>query len=206
MVTLKLYLKQKLFGLKMQEGSDLPGHINVFNQLVADLMKVDVKIDDEDRAIILLCSLPRSYEYLVTILTYGKEDIKVEDIVRCYKCKDCGHVKRDCPELKKDGGSISVVIAKKKKDDSDSDGDILTVSSEKSCEAWLLYSVSLFHATSNKELFSSYTKKENGFAYLGDGSGYLAVGVGDIKFKMYDGEEILLKGVKHVPGLTRNLI
>jgi len=41
---------------------------------------------------------------------------------------------------------------------------------------------------------------------MGDGSGYLAVGVGDIKFKLYDGEEILLKGAKHVPGLTRNVI
>ena len=30
--------------------------------------------------------------------------------------------------------------------------------------------------------------------------------MGDIKFKLYDGEEILLKGVKHVSGLTRNLI
>jgi hypothetical protein len=98
------------------------------------------------------------------------------------------------------------VIANKKKDDSDSDGDILTMSSEKSCEAWLLDSASSFHATSNKELFSSYTEKENDFAYLGDGSDYIAEGVGDIKFKLYDGEDILLKGVKHVPGLKRNLI
>jgi hypothetical protein len=30
--------------------------------------------------------------------------------------------------------------------------------------------------------------------------------MGDIKFKMYDGQEILLKGVKHVLGLRRNLI
>jgi len=97
------------------------------------------------------------------------------------------------------------VIANKKKYDSDSDGDLLTVSSEKSCEAWLLDSASSFNATS-KELFSSYTEKENGFAYLGDGSGYLVVEVGDIKFKLYDGEEILLKGVKHVPRLMRNLI
>ena len=59
-LTWKLYLKQKLYGLKMQEGSDLAEHINVFNQLIVDLGKVDVKIDDEDRAIILLCSLPRS--------------------------------------------------------------------------------------------------------------------------------------------------
>ena len=42
----------------MQEGSDLAEHINIFNQLIDDLRKVDVKIDDEDRAIIFLCSLP----------------------------------------------------------------------------------------------------------------------------------------------------
>ena len=65
----------------MQEGSDIAEHINVFNQLIADLRKVDVKIDDEDRAIILLCSLPGSYEHLVTTLTYGKEDVKVDEIV-----------------------------------------------------------------------------------------------------------------------------
>ena len=59
-LTRKLYLKQKLYGLKMQEGSDLAEHINVFNQLIADLGKVDVKIDDEDSASILLCSLLRS--------------------------------------------------------------------------------------------------------------------------------------------------
>src|SRR6266540_4597174 len=57
-VTRKLYLKQKLFGLKMQEGSDLAEHINVFNQLVTDLVKVEVMVEEEDRAIILLCSLP----------------------------------------------------------------------------------------------------------------------------------------------------
>src|SRR6187455_138295 len=65
----------------MQEGSDLAEHINVFNQVIADLVKVEVKVDDEDRAIILLCSLPRSYEHLVTTLTYGKVSIKVQDVV-----------------------------------------------------------------------------------------------------------------------------
>jgi len=45
-----------------------------------------------------------------------------------------------------------------------------------------------------------------GRAYLGDGSGYQVIGVGDIKFKMCGGQEVILKGVRHVPGLTRNLI
>src|SRR6266540_4171121 len=80
-VTRELYLKQKLFGFKMQEGLDLVEHINAFNQLVADLVKVEVTVEDEDRAIILLCSLPGSYEHLITTLTYGKENIKLEDIV-----------------------------------------------------------------------------------------------------------------------------
>src|SRR5438132_1450365 len=213
-LTQKLYLKQKLFGLKMQEGSNLAEHINVFNQLLADLVKVKVKVDDEDRAIILLCSLPRSYEHLVTTLTYGKEDVKVDDIVaallahdqrrknnategsssealqvrydhslddkkgkkkkkkkelQCYECKGWGHIRRNCPELKKGGGTTSVVIANRK-DDSDSDGDLLTVSTEKSCEAWLLDSASSFHVTPKKECFLSYTEMDNGGrAYLGDG-------------------------------------
>ena len=64
----------------MQEGSDLVEHLNVFNQLVVDLAHREVTVDDEDKAIILLCSLPPSYEHVVTTLTYGKETIKIEDI------------------------------------------------------------------------------------------------------------------------------
>jgi hypothetical protein len=41
--------------------------VKVFNQLVADLGKVDVKIDDEDMAIVLLCSLPDSYDIYANI-------------------------------------------------------------------------------------------------------------------------------------------
>ena len=57
-----------------------------------------------------------------------------------------------------------------------------------------------------KEWFSSYIEEDGGLAHLRDDSGYRIIGVGDIKFKMCDGREMLLKGVKHVPGLRRNLI
>lgn len=36
--------------------------------------------------------------------------------------------------------------------------------------------------------------------------GYRVAGVGDIKIKMFDGVERMLRGVRHVPGLRRNLI
>ena len=55
-------------------------HMNASNQVVTDLARLRVKIDDEDRAILLLCSLPPSYEHLITTLTYGKETVELEDI------------------------------------------------------------------------------------------------------------------------------
>ena len=105
-LTRKMYLKQKLYELKMQEGSDLAEHINVFNQLIADLGKVEVKIDEEDRAIILLCSLPGSYEHLVTTLTYGKEDVKVDEIVTTL----LGHEQRRKNNLSEDTSVGAFVV------------------------------------------------------------------------------------------------
>lgn len=66
----KLYVKHKLFGLKMSEGSDLNQYINVFNHIVSNLKRVDVKFDNEDKALMLLNSLHASpmYENLVTTL------------------------------------------------------------------------------------------------------------------------------------------
>ncbi|RDX96861.1 hypothetical protein CR513_20431, partial [Mucuna pruriens] len=45
------------------------------------LLRLDVKIDDKDKAIILMCSLSNSYEHLVTTLTYEKETISLEEII-----------------------------------------------------------------------------------------------------------------------------
>ena|SRR5436190_21948724 len=39
-----------------------------------------VKIEDEDKALILLSSLPYEYEHLVTTLLYGKDTIELEDV------------------------------------------------------------------------------------------------------------------------------
>jgi hypothetical protein len=242
-VTTKLYLKQKLYGLKMQEASDLAGHINVFSQMVTDLEQLGVKIETEDKAIILLCSLPSSYEHVVTTLTYGKESIKVEDIiaallaqelrikngavdgplgdallvrgehskekvkekkkkkVRCYDCGELGHVRRDCPE-RYQKASANVAMSKS---NSDNDGDVLSVSdSVQSTEAWMLDSVSSFHAIHKREWLTSYESGDFVLAYLGDDTGYRAIGVAEIKMRA--GVEHVLQGVRHVPGLRRNLI
>lgn len=68
----KLFVKQRLYILKMQKISNLQQHDNVINNIITDLVRLGVKIDDEDKTIILLYSLPGSYHYLVTTPTYEK--------------------------------------------------------------------------------------------------------------------------------------
>ncbi len=60
--------------------------------------------------------------------------------------------------------------------------------------------------TPRKEWFSLYKSIDFGFVYLGDDTSYPAVGVGEVKIKLEDGGEHVLQGVRHVPGLKRNLI
>ncbi len=76
----------------------------------------------------------------------------------------------------------------------------------KDAEAWILDSASSFHVTPRKEWFSSYKSGEFGFVYLGDDTSYPAMGVGEVKIKLEDEGEHVLQGVRHVPGLKRNLI
>ena len=78
-LTNKPLLKKKLYDLKMEEGSALDQHINVFNQIISDMNQVDVKFEKEDIALMLLNSLPESYDNLVTTLMWGKETLELEE-------------------------------------------------------------------------------------------------------------------------------
>ncbi|MFQ6650479.1 hypothetical protein Gotur_022578 [Gossypium turneri] len=57
----RLVLKQCLFTFHMNEGKLLRHHISQFITLLNDLKNVDVHINDEDQAMLLLCYLPPSY-------------------------------------------------------------------------------------------------------------------------------------------------
>ncbi|GJU97609.1 zinc finger, CCHC-type containing protein [Tanacetum coccineum] len=77
----KLYLKKKLFTFYMHSGKKLSEPIDEFNKLIGDLANIDVDIDDEDQALMLLTSLPPSYDNFVETLLYGKESLTLEDVL-----------------------------------------------------------------------------------------------------------------------------
>jgi hypothetical protein len=50
-------MKMELYNLKMKEGMKIINHLNVFNTFICQLNNMDVKHDDEDKEVTLLCSL-----------------------------------------------------------------------------------------------------------------------------------------------------
>ena len=79
-LTNKLYMKKQLYSLHMKEGSDLLGHLNTFNMLNTQLSSFRVDYEDEDKVLLLLASLPASFDHLVTTLIYEKEAIVLEEV------------------------------------------------------------------------------------------------------------------------------
>ena len=53
----KLFLRKKLYNLRMRDGDSVAEHLNTFNTVVSQLVSVDIKILDEDTCISLLCSV-----------------------------------------------------------------------------------------------------------------------------------------------------
>src|SRR5438045_8540762 len=72
----------------MEEGSTVKGHLDAFNSIIIDLGNVDIKVDSEDQALILLCSLPRSYDAFIDMLLYGKDSISLEDVSSALKSRE----------------------------------------------------------------------------------------------------------------------
>ncbi|GJX45782.1 hypothetical protein Tco_0262458 [Tanacetum coccineum] len=83
----KLYLKKKLYTFYMPAGRKISEHIDEFNKIVLDLANIEVKFKDEDLALLLLTSLPASYEHFVDTLLYRWEDLTLEDVMATLNLK-----------------------------------------------------------------------------------------------------------------------
>jgi hypothetical protein len=80
-LTSRIYLKRQLYSLRMKEGTKVANHLNNFNTLIVQLTSMEVKFEDEDKAITLLCSLPESWDNLVTSINFSSKDVLDYDFV-----------------------------------------------------------------------------------------------------------------------------
>lgn len=75
-----LFICRKFFTWKMQEDDDLLDHINKVKALVEKHACLEELVKNEDVVMILIESLPPSYEYLITTL----ETVPVKELIMQY--------------------------------------------------------------------------------------------------------------------------
>jgi hypothetical protein len=85
----KLFLRKKLFHLRMEDGDSVTEHLNAFNTLVSQLIYVNITIAEEDTCITLLCYLTDSWDNLVVAIgSTTQSTLKYEDVVSSLLSKE----------------------------------------------------------------------------------------------------------------------
>lgn len=281
-LTNRLSLKKQLYGLSLFDGGNFNEHLDEFSRLITELEAIGAKIEEEDKAIILLVSLPSYYEHIRTTLMYGKDTLTLDEVIAtllshesmrrkeserfseervmvasdsgqhrgrkterqggsnwrdrsqskgrsrsrggesrggdsrwvenrtCYFCEEEGHIMKFCPKLKskiekakgKEKSEVSVVESGVLNED-----DVFTVTSEGTDQfGWVMDSGCSFHMCSNRKYFYSYEACDRSNVRMANNTVNKVIGMGSVRFRMTDGRFVRLTGVRHVPGLRKNLI
>ncbi|WVZ96478.1 hypothetical protein U9M48_042111, partial [Paspalum notatum var. saurae] len=87
-LTSKMHLKMKLFLHKLQKGGSVPNHLTVFKEIVSDLQAMEVKYEDEDLDLILLCSLPSSFANFRDTILYSRDTLTLDDVCEALQAKE----------------------------------------------------------------------------------------------------------------------
>ncbi|GJR46292.1 hypothetical protein Tco_1314395 [Tanacetum coccineum] len=147
----------------MHPGKSQSEHIDEFRKLVGNLAAIDTAISVEDQALLLLTSLPSSYDNFVKTLLYGRDTLKLEDSEE--------HLKKDCPRYnhKKSQGFVRI-------EDQESgygaDGydsvDVMAMSVEEILD-WIMDSGGSYHITYMRDYLVDFEEYDGGKILLGDG-------------------------------------
>ncbi|KAL5761870.1 hypothetical protein ACOSP7_018134 [Xanthoceras sorbifolium] len=78
----KVHLMRRLFNLRIAEGASVAQHLNEHNTITTQLSSVEIEFDEEVRALILLSSLPDSWNTTVTAVNSlsGNNKLKFDDV------------------------------------------------------------------------------------------------------------------------------
>nr|GEV27719.1 retrovirus-related Pol polyprotein from transposon TNT 1-94 [Tanacetum cinerariifolium] len=231
----KLYLKKKLRTFYMDSGKKLSEHIYEFNKLIGDLTNIDVDIDDKDQALMLLTSLPPSYDNFVETLLYERESLTLEDVLfslNSRELKKRTHAKDDGDGLylrerpdhqsnqgrgssrsKSKGTRKSTGFIKKNvgqgsgmHSEGYDNGDLLMEVSEERFLEWIINSSGSFHMTPRRDFLFIFKEFNGGTVLLGNNRACASMGIGNVRVQMKDGSSFMLENVRYIPELKRNLI
>ena len=71
----------------MTKGTEISNRLSILNGIVIELEAIGIKIEDGDKALRLLWSVPTSYKLLLPTLMYRKEMVVLKKLLVLYFLK-----------------------------------------------------------------------------------------------------------------------
>ena len=84
----RLYIKKRMFTLTMMEGTQLDDHLDEFNKVCDTLETIDAALGDEDKTLLLISFLPKSYGNFVDALMYGRQTLSLDEVKSALNTKE----------------------------------------------------------------------------------------------------------------------
>ncbi|GJX54844.1 retrovirus-related pol polyprotein from transposon TNT 1-94 [Tanacetum coccineum] len=220
-----LYLKKKkLYTYYMSLYTKLSDHIDEFHRLILDLANIDIEVEDEDQALMLLTSLPSSYENFVETFLCGREFLTMEHVLTTLNSRELkkrtegtkeetsnglyvrgrsnhseGQLKRYCL-MKKSSGFV-----RKGTHDHDSDsfddegnayfGEALVVVKNDEMTKLVMGLCWSYHMTYIRDLLYNFKDIDGGSVQLDDNRTCTIKGTRKVKIKFHDGSSFILEEV-----------
>uniref|UniRef100_A0A2N9IN96 Integrase catalytic domain-containing protein n=1 Tax=Fagus sylvatica TaxID=28930 RepID=A0A2N9IN96_FAGSY len=201
----KAFAIRKLAHLKLKEGRSFAEHLSKFQDLVNQLTRMNLVVDDELQALLLLSSLPNSWETLVVSLSNSAPNgvlqlVMVNDSLfnEEIRRKDMG--KDDAQAL------VTENRGRSKGRNSKGRGEDECCHVADPYDEWVIDSAASYHITPRREFFISYKVGNLGRVKMGNKSYADIVGIGDICVETNTGYTLKLKDVRHIPDMHLNLI
>ena len=64
----------------MADGTSLEVHFTIFKEVISDLETIEVKYNEEDLGLILLCLLPSSYMTFRDTILYSRDTLTLDEV------------------------------------------------------------------------------------------------------------------------------
>ncbi|KAM1261526.1 hypothetical protein ACFX2G_027395 [Malus domestica] len=189
----KAFLIKELINVKYKDGLSVAEHLNNFQNIINQLATMKMTIEDELQALLLLGSLPDSWETFVTSGTDSSQVFVTENRRRSKSRGPRGHGRSSSRSKSRFREILSV-------------GECLHMGNSDRDIEWIFDNGASFHATSKREFFSTYKEGDFGIVKMGNESYSKILGIGDICLRTNLGCQLMLKDVRHIPDIRLNLI
>ncbi|RDX62649.1 hypothetical protein CR513_58994, partial [Mucuna pruriens] len=96
----------------MSKGSSLTDHLLVFKEIVVNLETMEVKYDEEDLGLILMCLLPHSYATFRDMILYNCDTLTLEEVYEALLSMELERIKQLVGDSETQPKGLFIIVIK----------------------------------------------------------------------------------------------